>query len=476
MCNLVLGNVSMERLLFSKIELWVVALIGLVCLVLGIAWSAAVLLWDAFPSRQISEIRAFVAGVPGDNRPLLTRLAGSIQVRPNTFPAYRKTELLPPESFVPMTPAAGAQNLPVTSGLRIAGPNVDTPRYFVAYGSFYFPEAGTAVGAIAFDSTGTVYRGWPIRIDRAEFPGLHIGLDVAPDGTIATNAFGIFAAQSWCGAPLWQAPWTPHPDGVRRHENGLDGYDYHHDIFFHDGAFWTFRGADVVAVDAESGALKAEILGADMVRWGWNDDGGVLDARADIFRGQDLTRETAASLLPGDPFHFNKVEVLSAELAPNYPGLEAGDLLLSVRDLNLVAIVRPSEERFVWWRYGLTSRQHDATFRDGAIEVFNNAPFSYPPQPSIRRLDFETHTASTIFDLTAFDFEMRFKGNFEREGDRLLVVDDESGKVIAARLDGTVEMVFQNGYSDDDWTGTLQLRNATEISADDFANFQARCQ
>ena len=129
----------------------------------------------------------------------------------------------------------------------------------------------------------------------------------------------------------------------------------------------------------------------------------------------------------------------------------------------------------MWWRYGLTSRQHDATFVDGAIEVFNNAPYLDPPAPAIRRVELEGQSATNIFDLSQYGMVMRRKGNFEHNGDRMLVIDDETARVIAARMDGTIEVLFENRYTGDGKSGNLQLRSATEIPAEDFARFQASC-
>ena len=92
--------------------------------------------------------------------------------------------------------------------------------------------------------------------------------------------------------------------------------------------------------------------------------------------------------------------MLSVELAHLYPEFEAGDMLISLRELNLVVVVRPSTRRIIWWRYGLTSAQHDATFVAGHVEVFDNNRVSDPPRPRIARLDLDAHRAETVFDLS----------------------------------------------------------------------------
>ena len=71
--------------------------------------------------------------------------------------------------------------------------------------------------------------------------------------------------------------------------------------------------------------------------------------------------------------HLNKVSELSSALAPDFPMFEAGDLLLSFRNLNMLMVVSPRTLKVKWWRVGPWLRQHDAEFRaGGSVMVFNN--------------------------------------------------------------------------------------------------------
>lgn len=77
--------------------------------------------------------------------------------------------------------------------------------------------------------------------------------------------------------------------------------------------------------------------------------------------------------LSGDFTHLNDVDVLPAELAPAFPLFEAGDLLLSLRNLNLLMVIDPSSRQVKWTRTGPFLRQHDPDFLpNGRISVFDN--------------------------------------------------------------------------------------------------------
>jgi hypothetical protein len=440
------------------------------------AWGYAVVYLHIFPYRTMIEVRDFFRGDPADHRSPLARLESELGYNPAAFAASSKRELLPADRLSPVRAAPDAGGvMPEIDGMTYFAAGGPT-RYFVVFGSFAFLEQETNWGAIAIDSEGVVHRGWAIRPDRYEHLGAHIGLAVLGDGLVATNAHGVLSAYDWCGKKRWEAPWTPHPDGVRRDYDAVDGYDWHHDIMALDGQLHSFRGSAVMAVDGASGKIVSEIHAVDLIRWGWRDGLSLFEARRRISDTRNLSQETLPAQFGQDPFHFNKVDVLGVELAHLYPEFEAGDMLISLRELNLIVVVRPSTERIVWWRYGLTSAQHDATFVEGHIEVFDNNSFSIPPRPRIVRLDLGAHKAETVFDLSRWKMVMRYKGNFERRGDRLLTVDDDAGRAIAGRIDATIDFVFENGWRDPGGRVlNLQVRNATEIESETFARLEASC-
>jgi hypothetical protein len=88
----------------------------------------------------------------------------------------------------------------------------------------------------------------------------------------------------------------------------------------------------------------------------------------------DSNRE-APSLLEtkGDLVHVNSVKVLMQAVAPRFPQFKAGQLLISLRTSNLIAVVDPHARSVVWAARGVWQSQHDAEFLDnGHLLLFDN--------------------------------------------------------------------------------------------------------
>lgn len=74
-----------------------------------------------------------------------------------------------------------------------------------------------------------------------------------------------------------------------------------------------------------------------------------------------------------DPTHLNDAEPLPAEMAEAYPLFEAGDLVVSLRNVDLILVLDRVTGRVKWHASGPFIRQHDPDFLgDGWIGVFDN--------------------------------------------------------------------------------------------------------
>jgi hypothetical protein len=87
--------------------------------------------------------------------------------------------------------------------------------------------------------------------------------------------------------------------------------------------------------------------------------------------GQPGTPNPAAD--DGDILHTNSVRVLPASIASSFPQFKAGQVLISLRRLNAVAVVDVPTKSVVWSAGGIWHSQHDVEFlNNGNLLLYDN--------------------------------------------------------------------------------------------------------
>ncbi|MFO1074465.1 MAG: arylsulfotransferase family protein [Geminicoccaceae bacterium] len=117
---------------------------------------------------------------------------------------------------------------------------------------------------------------------------------------------------------------------------------------------------DVVLEVAPDGTVRDEfpVLGA------LKDNQGLLT----------VTYSQGLNVDQSDPTHLNSVMPLPAAWADRFPGLAAGDLLVSLRNLNMLAVLDRQTKKLKRVINGPFVRQHDAEFLpNGHIMVYDNS-------------------------------------------------------------------------------------------------------
>jgi hypothetical protein len=77
--------------------------------------------------------------------------------------------------------------------------------------------------------------------------------------------------------------------------------------------------------------------------------------------------------LLGDVMHTNVVQYVDRATAALFPFAEEGQLLISMREMNTIALLDPKAERIVWADTGMWRRQHEPQLLDnGRILLFDN--------------------------------------------------------------------------------------------------------
>jgi len=294
------------------------------------------------------------------------------------------------------------------------------------------------------------------------------GMAFLRDGSVVFNFDNLGTVKlDRCGAVLWT----------------VDRATHHSVTANPDGSFWIPARVDVRRVSDKvrlEGASTAELLESN----GRYEDSLLLvgpdgDIRAEIsvldalFNGQfgpelfDVREFSVA-----DPTHLNDIEVVTAELAARIPGVEAGDLLVSLRQMHMLAILDRQTGAILWRHAGPWIRQHDPDITaEGLIEVFNNGDGSLAVDgvigSSIVTLDPATGAARTAYPgPDQAHFFTRIMGAHQRlpNGNRL-ITESMSGRLLEVDVSGQVVWEFVDAY---DETHAALIQSAIRYPQDYF--------
>lgn len=155
--------------------------------------------------------------------------------------------------------------------------------------------------------------------------------------------------------------------------------------------------------------------------------------------------------------HLNDIEELSAEMAAAFPRFEAGDLVISLRQLNLVFVMDPDTREIKWRQTGPWIRQHDPDFRpDGTISVFNNnaddtTDGSILGGSSIVVVDPESGAVTTRYggtDQQPMYTHLRGAHQYLENGN-ILITEDGGGRVFEITPDDEIVWEYVNRYDEE---------------------------
>jgi len=260
------------------------------------------------------------------------------------------------------------------------------------------------------------------------------GFAVLSDGSVIVNydKGDVMARVDRCGKPIWIK------QGV-----------FHHSLQeAEDGSFWTWRGEGssysqyqyILNFNAETGATIKEIgLVEDLIKS--NDD-----ATAIFLIRPDYPFKHFETL-PSDKedlFHPNDIDVLHSDIAPMFPDFKAGDLMISLKNLDLVAVLDPDSRVVKWWDHGPWRWQHDPDFTsNGKISVYNNNVGL--ERSEILKMDPKTREVfnDLYYGEVRFYSESMGKHQYLPNGNVLIVVPEE-GRVLVVTPTGQMVMEYNN--------------------------------
>jgi hypothetical protein len=147
----------------------------------------------------------------------------------------------------------------------------------------------------------------------------------------------------------------------------------------------------------------------------------------------------------GDLLHTNAVELLDGSLAAMAPAFARGNLLISIRELDLLAVLDPAAERIVWALGGLWVKQHDPhLLPGGTMLVFDNLGRA----GHSKVIELDPLTQGIIWSYGRDPGQPLFSrtcGTAQRlpNGDTL-IVESDNGRAIELLPDGTIVWEYLN--------------------------------
>jgi hypothetical protein len=439
-----------------------VAVFFLVALIF-VVWGFTMGRYEAFPFKLIkpfyNEVRAYIRGHPEEETTLKEKLKSDFSDVPARF-------LKSNDGFIPDF----AEYKPTIHSKALFKTNRASPRfisstqcgYYLVYGIFAFADA--RYGALVVDHSGRIIRTWKFEQILPEVINpVRCAFDKST-GILISNLSRVLQAQDFCGNELWR----------------VTDIDAHHSIeTTGDGYFWNFNKLFFEKRKVEDGSLIERFSIFDLIEA--NPDLHVLEPRLKFNWKITNIGNSAEAVMKGrqelpriglqDPFHFNDITPLTKALSGKFPAFQTGDLLISAKSINLVFVLRPSTKKILWYRFGLTSRQHDPDFNfDGTISVFDNRPHNKYSQISL--LAVENHSISVLIDGKHFGWFDKRRGNHQILDDSSILFVDDHGRMIHVDDKGRLIFSFLNSF---DENRNLELRNMWYLTEADYRRLSKKC-
>jgi hypothetical protein len=426
----------LERLLFTKIYVWVALLAFLTLSTVGGLWLYAMVSYHVFPYTQLRAIKQFIQGDKFEDATLGDRIQALWRPR-NRFEINPELDA---------NAAFGQISLETTL----------SQGYYLIYGIFLWQESPVP-SALLIDVQGDVRRSWQFPLQGTSNAVRRLAL--SNDGILVSNSSGLLRSIDWCGKEIWT-------------QSVAGGTGYHHEIDLHDGRATLWRNDSIVDVDLATGeydevvsirrivlanpdeALLRTVL-ADSARatFRYGDDNSGL-----IFSKNEQGVKGDIRIHSEDAFHPNSA-VVNRGRSSAFPD-EA--YLISLRQPSMVAIIEPTSGRILWSE--TFDRQHDPDWHEDGISVYNN----------------RTHFSDSLIEYQPFDgpretlvgpgqheWYRAVTGNHQIMADDSIVFQGAEGEMVHVASDGTVMTLIKSRF---------ELRNGYFLTGSQVAAFEEGCK
>lgn len=416
----------MARLLFAKLEVWVVCLLGLL-LVLGAIGFGFLVLDGAKDSERfgaLSQAAVNVAKIPDTVQDLISPPDRVRIWKSERFDA-KPTGWSKPPADMPKLP--GYLLLSHYDGTQrrhkvdlISMSDWQTKHTWAPDGAQLVVGAHSASHFIDFTT-------WNAKLFRTIHPVL------LPDGNlIVKDHFSPLFRIDACGKRVWM-----NDQRVFHHSTEMDA----------DGHLWIPSLIEPQKLDG----VKPEFEEDEIVEL--DTDGKVLFSRslAQLMVDQHLDYLLFTNgRYVADPMHLNDIQPVMSD----GPYWKKGDLFLSLRNISTIMLYRPSTDQIVWWKMGPWVAQHDVDVLDQTrISVYDNHAENRGKGAVVRDhsdvvvYDFATDTVSRPYEALMKDEKIRtlFAGLYTALPDGYALIEDVTdARLMVAGPDGKLAAEYTN--------------------------------
>ena len=158
---------------------------------------------------------------------------------------------------------------------------------------------------------------------------------------------------------------------------------------------------------------------------------------------------TVAANAVRDPLHGNSVAVLRETNGAAFHYGEAGQVLISFRELNAVALIDPDQEKLVWAKRGSWLAQHDVDALDnGNLLLFDNLGNYDQPEGASRVIEFDPVTEEIVWSY-AGTAEQPLHSAVRSAQERLpngntLITESSKGRIVEVTAKGEIVWDYLN--------------------------------
>jgi hypothetical protein len=306
-------------------------------------------------------------------------------------------------------------------------------------------------------------------IPKTRFNYHTMGLVVLKDGSIVANVQNQGAVKlDKCGEVIWT----------------VDRMTHHSVTPTEDGGFWMPGNRDLRKVPDDLlflGITRKKL----MKSWGRYENVLLyVDANGEIKKEFSVLQAVADAnfehqiydammIRENDPTHTNDIEIVTEALAAKLDNINAGDLLVSIRQFHMLAIFDQDDGRIKWHQTGPWVRQHDPDITDdGDISVFNNRNYhvnlNKVPGSNITVLDPVTRQARIVYPQPGQKgFYTDIMGSHQAlPNGNMLIVVSRHGRVSEIDAEGDTVWEYVKMY-DEEYASLIEW--AERYDADYFA-------